>query len=432
MCFSPTSSRTVAASRSARILRFAICTSAALALSVSSASAATIVVKSGDGPLNTLDPNVQVMAGSTPTRALIIPSDPAWAPPIATSQWIKPSTSTGSFQSTRYTTTFTLPANAISPTLTVRVHADNRAEVSLNGHQIGSQAGECPHENFQGPPELFTTTTGLTAGPNSLAFDVFNCDFPTGLDFSATIDYQEGSPSPQGLDAFKCWTVSPAEGTTHEVGLSDLFGSGQASVYEGRQICNPVRTTFSGVTTPILHPEAHLTCRRTVGPRTAVKDVLLRGRLGTFMTSTWASRTLCLPSLQRTVPDRGIPFPPTGTIPEQQLDHFRCYDLQPQPAAAAVELLDEFGASNTTVAQLVRLCNPVEKTYQGTVTPIRRPQAHLACFTISDGGPNPPSGSFIPRDVVVRNQFGIAEMHVENVETLCVPTFATVLDLADV
>lgn len=431
MLSSHSGSRPVAASRTRRTLRLAICTCAALAMGASSASAQSIVVKSGDGPLNTPDPNVQVLAGSTSTPAFIITPDSDYAPAIATSRWIGQSTWPAAYQSVRYTTTFALPANAISPTLTVRVHADNRAALFLNGHPIGTQPGDCPSDNFRGAPEVFTSTTWLMPGANTLAFDVTNCEGPAGLDFYATIDYQQ-PPVDAALDAFKCWTVSPGDSATHLVGLSDLFGSASASVFEGRQICNPVRMTLGGATTPVVHPEAHLTCRRAVvKPRTPGKTVRLRNQLGTFIAQTGATQTLCIPSLQRIVPDRGIATPPTGTVPEADLDHFRCYDLQPMSATAATELLDDFGQSSTTVTQLVRLCNPVEKTYQGMVTPIRRPQLHLACFTISDAGPNPPSGWFYPLDVVVRNQFGIAGMHVESVESLCLPTLTTVLDLSN-
>jgi hypothetical protein len=100
--------------------------------SISPASAqTTITVESGMGPVGSLDPSVTVTdscLGAT-THATIVPpysdSGGYWISPIGDSQW--DSVDAGSHDcNATYQATFTLPADAISPSLSVTELADTR------------------------------------------------------------------------------------------------------------------------------------------------------------------------------------------------------------------------------------------------------------------------------------------------------------------
>ena len=191
-----------------RIHRVSLLTIIAIAGSASAASAATITLQSGNGVIGGTDSAVQVVADTNtdttePRQANIVAKHPGWAPaidastPAPESQWVSysPNGANGSPATlqTTYETTFTLPAGASNAALTVKVLADNRAELSLNGTVFGAQSG-C--FGFSGPPSTFTTATGFVPGVNTLSFNVANpaagCGAgPSGLDFVATVTYDE-------------------------------------------------------------------------------------------------------------------------------------------------------------------------------------------------------------------------------------------------
>ncbi len=191
-----------------RILRVSLLTSIAMVASVSAASAATITLQSGNGSIGGTDAAVRVVADTNnttvePRPADIVARHSNWAPaidastPAVESQWVSysPAGASGSplTLETTYETTFTLPAGATDAAVSVRVLADNRAEVSLNGTAFGAQEG-CL--GFQGSPSTFSTTTGFVPGVNTLSFKVANpaegCGAgPSGLDFVATVTYDE-------------------------------------------------------------------------------------------------------------------------------------------------------------------------------------------------------------------------------------------------
>ena len=169
------------------------------------ASAATISVVSGNGPIGAPDPNVTVTdscAGTT-TQATIVPpysdSGGYWIDPISGSQWDSVNAGSHGCNGT-YQMTFTLPADAVSPSLTVTELADNSTNVSVNGNQpfiTGNVPGQCVHA-YDGPPAMGTTASGLVPGINTLTFNVDNCYpaagvNPTGLDFVATVTYSAGA-----------------------------------------------------------------------------------------------------------------------------------------------------------------------------------------------------------------------------------------------
>lgn len=172
--------------------------SAALGSAGTTTGTQGITVVSGNGPLGSPDPGVTVedSCAGTATPATIVAPDPGeWADPIGGTQW--DSVSSGYFGCNEiFTATFTLPAGAVDPEITVTDLADNSANVSVNGNQpfiSGTVAGQC-ETDFTGPPMSGSTTSGLVPGVNTLTFDVDNCypaagESPTGIDFSANVTY---------------------------------------------------------------------------------------------------------------------------------------------------------------------------------------------------------------------------------------------------
>jgi hypothetical protein len=172
--------------------------SAALGSGGTTTATQSIMLVSGDGTVGSLDPNVTVedsCAGTT-TRATIVAPDPgAWADPISGTQWDSVNSGYVGCNET-FTTTFTLPAGAVDPEITVTDMADNSANVSVNGDQpfiTGNVSGQC-ETDYTGSPMSGSTTNGLVTGTNTLTFDVDNCypadgESPTGIDFSANVTY---------------------------------------------------------------------------------------------------------------------------------------------------------------------------------------------------------------------------------------------------
>jgi hypothetical protein len=98
-----------------------------------------------------------------------------------------------------------------------------------------------------------------------------------------------------------------------------------------------------------------------------------------------------------------------------RLDHFQCYRVDPGSAfkPRTVNLLDQFGRSRATVAQLTTLCAPVRKN-NGQV---RNRLAHLACYPIRS------TPAFQARRVFITNQFEKAtRVVVSRPNQLCLPS----------
>jgi hypothetical protein len=87
--------------------------------------------------------------------------------------------------------------------------------------------------------------------------------------------------------------------------------------------------------------------------------------------------------------------------PEAVLDHFLCYTGSSPLTPRSAVLSDQFMSDQTVLlGNADLLCNPVAKTVDGHITPIKFPQAHLICYAL-EHGPVP------PRNVRVTNQFGV-------------------------
>jgi hypothetical protein len=225
--------------------------------------------------------------------------------------------------------------------------------------------------------------------------------------FKEVIATEAAAAAPAGLDHFKCYEAEQPNFQPRTVGLRDQFGQAAAKVVATRQLCNPVSKNGGR----ILNRQAHLVCYETADAGIVpfpLRDVRVSNQFGIRALTVVRPATLCVPSLKR----RGAGAAPTGPDPTRVLDHFRCYDVKPQPVARTVKLADQFKTSKTKVLRVVRLCNPVRKNEE----PVRRPSAHLVCYSITEA-------AFPPLVVTVRNQFGVGALRVRRPQMLCLPSF---------
>jgi thrombospondin type 3 repeat protein len=193
------------------MLRVVLLTAAILAAGAAPASADTITIVSGNGPVGGPDPAVQVVADPydvtiEPRPATIVGACCDWAAPVAGSGWILPYRSGPFFSFATYRASFTLPAGALNPSISLTLLADNGAAVRLNDSEFAAQG--CDPSNYFGPAQTYATSSGFVTGSNTLTFDVSNSldcgGGPTGLDFVATVTYDlpdvDGDGVPNAAD----------------------------------------------------------------------------------------------------------------------------------------------------------------------------------------------------------------------------------------
>ena len=160
----------------------------------------TLVSGGGGGPAGSLDPAVTYYDGVAWVPAYIVAAHPAYTPPILGTQYINsgPTYNVLLPNPTIFKTTFVLPATFLNAALSIDLHADNYAEVFVNGVSIGSQLAAADPANFQGPPTTFatTSTTPFVSGVNVLTVVLTNftlgfdpVDNPKAVDFKAVVSY---------------------------------------------------------------------------------------------------------------------------------------------------------------------------------------------------------------------------------------------------
>ena len=136
-----------------------------------------------------------------------------------------------------------------------------------------------------------------------------------------------------------------------------------------------------------------------------------------LLASTVLAASVGLASAQITpgalVPAGGATTPgtPPGLPPG---DHYLCYVVDKKIQPLSVGLKDQFGSYQARVIAITRLCNPVQKMYQGRVTEMRNPQLHYVCYRIETQQTS--------RMVMVQNQFGTDRFSVKGPTELCLPS----------
>jgi hypothetical protein len=229
---------------------------------------------------------------------------------------------------------------------------------------------------------------------------------------------------PTGIGHFKCYVVTPTTTSSRRIVLTDQFGKRSSTAGKRQLLCNPASKNGGR----IMNATAHLLCYATTDRGAAFKtrQVRVANQFGTKLVTVVKPTSLCVPSLKR----RSRVRPPSGANPSLKLDHFRCYAVKEQPSPRTVTVRDQFRKRTTKVVRLTTLCNPVRKVRRGAVSKIRRPAAHLVCYSITEpltvaqrvGG---------PIRVVVRNQFERrARLTARRAHSLCLPSLKQDLPIA--
>ena len=110
--------------------------------------------------------------------------------------------------------------------------------------------------------------------------------------------------------------------------------------------------------------------------------------------------------------------PPVGAAaptPLASQNHYKCYDIPEHEAFIPrdVRLKDQFGLTGAQVVRPFLHCNPVDKNQEG----IPYPDVHLLCYEIID---SPDLGIW---PLQIRNQFGSLNIRAERPRVLCVPSY---------
>jgi len=178
------------------------------------------------------------------------------------------------------------------------------------------------------------------------------------------------------LDHFTCY---PAAGTAleGEVRLVDQWVDITTMVIDPVFFCNPAKKWYEGLT-PILSPDFHLMVYNLAYQDWSEWSVTVDNQFGPDQVLTvYGPVALAVPTWKQYP---GEHFPPIG------LDHFLLYEVVGgQPLGVSVGLWGQFieGEPMGVNVGIPRyFANPVQKTYDGKVTEIENPEAHLVFYDI--------------------------------------------------
>ena len=107
-------------------------------------------------------------------------------------------------------------------------------------------------------------------------------------------------------------------------------------------------------------------------------------------------------------------------IPQEDANHYLCYDIEPYTISKGVSLKDQFQDRSFEVIRARYLCNPAEKIHNGKVSEIVDENNHLMCYEVIPHNP-------VNRQVLTHDQFGIKSLKAVRTEEICVPTVKTLL-----
>jgi hypothetical protein len=237
----------------------------------------------------------------------------------------------------------------------------------------------------------------------------------------------------------------PVEGVL----LKDQFDSKKFDIRKPVELCNPVNKNNEGIKRPETHLVDYL-IRRSEGEARLdrLHNVRVDNQFGTLFIKVLKPVTLLVPSAKDLQQE---PKP----LEEARTDHFKCYKVKPRRGVcednptvscrndihcfrkglegpcntgkikAAVELQDQFNKvpKRFIIRKPTRLCTPVTKEHNRTVTEMRNPDAHLMCYRIAPIKGEPRFGKI--KNVFINNQFGPLQLDVKKELELCVPSIKT-------
>jgi hypothetical protein len=222
-------------------------------------------------------------------------------------------------------------------------------------------------------------------------------------------------PPDQRVDHFRCYLVPTSPALTVAAQLVDQFDAAAGQVENINHLiitrfCNPAQKTLpTGVVTPIVNVNHHLTLFTINTQPIVMRQVIIKNQFGQQTLTTADARILAVPT-GKALP----PSPPPA--PSTDLDHYKCYNASGNAVNRTVNLKDQFLSENTTVLRPVLFCNPVKKSH-GTITVgILNPDVHLTCYATS-------TSQFSGTSINIRNQFvTLSGLPVRQPDLLCVPS----------
>jgi len=184
------------------------------------------------------------------------------------------------------------------------------------------------------------------------------------------------------LDHFKCYWVEGGQSLEEYVTLADQFDTFKATVKDAEFFCNPVEKVHGNVTTPILHPDHHLTFY-TIDCEEELQtwQVQVDNQFGTQNLTVEGPVGLAVPTCKL--------YPGNHTEPIG-LDHYLLYKvILVAPMKVFVGLNDEFSDEpGVLLTEPVYFANPVQKILDwgwGCAGPpeveeLKNPEAHLVFY----------------------------------------------------
>ena len=197
------------------------------------------------------------------------------------------------------------------------------------------------------------------------------------------------------IDHFKCYALGPNPPVGEVVDLSDQFVDITANVSSAGWFCNPAQKWEE----PILNEDHHLTIYFLDDVDTDYWGVTVSNQFDPIFEGP--QELIVSGPVALAVPTQKLS--PYSHEPPVGLDHYLLYFVESGASVQIpVSLTDEFGVdSEVLVVEPAFFAIPVQKTHQGTVTPIENSLAHLVFYKIA--------GSVFEPFVVVNNQFGFEQ-----------------------
>ena len=230
-------------------------------------------------------------------------------------------------------------------------------------------------------------------------------------------------------DHYLGYDVKETKGTPKfdkfDVDLTDQFVSGTFEVKKPERLYNPVDKNGEGISDEFTHLLGYKIKALKGEPKfDKVTNVFVTNQFGEITVDVKKPKLLLVPSSKDLF---GIP----SELDAITVNHFKCYDVKvtkgtPKFEKRTVELTDQFESKTFEVKKPKMLCNPVQKTHDGTTTEIIDPENHLLCYDVKPAKEEPKHEK--RKSVFTNNQFGPEQLDTKKEKELCVPSMKTLLE----
>jgi hypothetical protein len=235
-------------------------------------------------------------------------------------------------------------------------------------------------------------------------------------------------------DHFLCYK-SFGKFLREEVNLFDQFDTNEGinfDVLKPKMFCNPaIKPELDPLA--MLEPGPHYLSYKINEahrePRHERKMAEVQNQFGTMIVETFKPDRLMVPSGK----SLDLAIPPAIPVPGPNTNHYKCYTVKATgfQSPGDVAVLDQFtddDGKKLGIVRPTRLCNPVEKTHNGVITPIiedpNNEFDHLMCYSVRAG-----AGERLHKktNVLSNNQFREEKLVLKRELEFCVPTKKTLL-----